>query len=30
MKITVITKANVNKKPAHYCPWYTDAIEDKK
>jgi hypothetical protein len=30
MKITVITKANVNKKPAHYCPWYTDNLDDKR
>ena len=30
MKITIIAKANVTKKPAHYCPWYTDLINDMK
>lgn len=30
MKITVINKANIVKKPAHYCPWFMDAVAEKK
>ena len=30
MKITVINKASITKKPSHYCPWYSDSVAEKK
>ncbi len=30
MKITVIKKATISKKPNNFCPWFIEEIADKK